>query len=73
MSCNAYTTLMSALLHSYFVYLSMYNKLFTPLQLTVLFTPIYLSQFTVYSYIFSSIAYHITSPARPTLPARRTG
>ena len=70
---NADTTRMSARLHADFVDLAMDNKLITPGKLTVLGTPIDLSQVTVDSYIVAGIADHITRPARPTRPARWTG
>ena len=57
---NADTTRMSARLHADFVDLAMDNKLVTPGKLTVLGTPIDLSQVTVDSYIVAGIADHIT-------------
>ena len=57
---NADTTRMSATLHANFVDLAMDNKLITPGKLTVLGTPIDLSQVTVDSYIVAGIADHIT-------------
>ena len=57
---NADTTRMSARLHADFVDLSMDNKLVTPGKLTVLGTPIDLSQVTADSYIVAGIADHIT-------------
>ena len=60
LSWNADTTRMSARLHADFVDLAMDNKLITPGKLTVLGTPIDLSQVTVDSYIVAGIADHIT-------------
>jgi polyhydroxyalkanoate synthase subunit PhaC len=60
LSWNADTTRMSARLHADFVDLAMDNKLSTPGKLTVLGTPIDLSQITVDSYIVAGIADHIT-------------
>jgi polyhydroxyalkanoate synthase len=60
LSWNADTTRMSARLHADFVDLAMDNKLITPGALTVLGTPIDLSQVTVDSYIVAGIADHIT-------------
>jgi polyhydroxyalkanoate synthase len=57
---NADTTRMSARLHADFVDLAMDNKLITPGKLTVLGTPVDLSQVTVDSYIVAGIADHIT-------------
>jgi polyhydroxyalkanoate synthase subunit PhaC len=57
---NADTTRMSARLHADFVDLAMDNKLVTPGELTVLGTPVDLSQVTVDSYIVAGIADHIT-------------
>ncbi|MGE5132119.1 MAG: PHA/PHB synthase family protein [Gemmatimonadota bacterium] len=57
---NADTTRMSARLHADFVDLAMDNKLVTPGALTVLGTPVDLSQVTVDSYIVAGIADHIT-------------
>jgi polyhydroxyalkanoate synthase len=73
LSWNADTTRMSARLHADFVDLAMDNKLVTPGQLTVLGIPVDLSQVGADSYIVAGIADHITRPARPTRPARRTG
>ena len=73
LSWNADTTRMSARLHADFVDLAMDNKLITPGKLTVLGTPVDLSQVGADSYIVAGIADHITRPARPTRPARRTG
>ena len=73
LSWNADTTRMSARLHADFVDLAMDNKLVTPGQLTVLGTPVDLSRVSADSYIVAGIADHITRPARPTRPARRTG
>jgi len=60
LSWNADTTRMSARLHADFVDLAMDNKLVTPGKLTVLGTPVDLSQVTVDSYIVAGIADHIT-------------
>ena len=60
LSWNADTTRMSARLHADFVDLAMDNKLVTPGKLTVLDTPIDLSQVTADSYIVAGIADHIT-------------
>ena len=60
LSWNADTTRMSARLHADFVDLAMDNKLSTPGKLTVLGTPVDLSQVTVDSYIVAGIADHIT-------------
>ena len=73
LSWNADTTRMSARLHADFVDMAMDNKLVTPGQLTVLGTPVDLSRVSADSYIVAGIADHITRPARPTRPARRTG
>jgi poly(3-hydroxyalkanoate) synthetase len=51
LSWNADTTRMSARLHADFTDLAMDNKLVTPAKLTVLGTPVDLSQVTVDSYI----------------------
>ena len=51
---------MSARLHADFVDLAMDNKLATPGLLTILGTPVDLSQVTVDSYIVAEIADHIT-------------
>ena len=60
LSWNADTTRMSASLHADFVDLAMDNKLITPGTLTVLGTPIDLSQIAADSYIVAGIADHIT-------------
>jgi len=60
LSWNADTTRMSARLHADFVDLAMDNKLVTPGTLTVLGTPIDLSQVGADSYIVAGIADHIT-------------
>jgi polyhydroxyalkanoate synthase len=60
LSWNADTTRMSARLHADFVDLAMDNKLVTPGELTVLGTPVDLSQVGVDSYIVAGIADHIT-------------
>jgi polyhydroxyalkanoate synthase subunit PhaC len=60
LSWNADTTRMSARLHADFADLAMDNKLGTPGKLTVLGTPVDLSQVTVDSYIIAGIADHIT-------------
>jgi polyhydroxyalkanoate synthase subunit PhaC len=60
LSWNADTTRMSARLHADFVDLAMDNKLSTPGKLTVLGTPVDLSQIAVDSYIVAGIADHIT-------------
>ena len=60
LSWNADTTRMSASLHADFVDLAMDNKLITPGALTVLGTPVDLSQVDVDSYIVAGIADHIT-------------
>jgi polyhydroxyalkanoate synthase len=60
LSWNADTTRMSARLHADFVDLAMDNKLSTPGKLTVLGTPVDLSQVTVDSYLVAGIADHIT-------------
>jgi poly[(R)-3-hydroxyalkanoate] polymerase subunit PhaC len=57
---NADTTRMSARLHADFVDLAMDNKLGTPGALSVLGTPIDLSQVDVDSYVVAGIADHIT-------------
>jgi polyhydroxyalkanoate synthase subunit PhaC len=57
---NADTTRMSARLHADFVDLAMDNKLVTPGALTVLGTPIDLSQVDADAYIVAGIADHIT-------------
>ena len=57
---NADTTRMSVGLHADFVDLAMDDKLSTPGKLTVLGTPIDLSQVTADSYIVAGIADHIT-------------
>lgn len=57
---NADTTRMSARLHADFVDLAMDNKLSTPGKLTLLGTPVDLSQVTADSYIVAGIADHIT-------------
>ena len=60
LSWNADTTRMSAGLHADFVDLAMDNKLITPGKLTVLGTPVDLSQVRADSYIVAGIADHIT-------------
>jgi polyhydroxyalkanoate synthase len=60
LSWNADTTRMSARLQADFVDLAMDNKLVTPGELTVLGTPVDLSQVGVDSYIVAGIADHIT-------------
>jgi poly[(R)-3-hydroxyalkanoate] polymerase subunit PhaC len=60
LSWNADTTRMSASLHADFVDLAMDNKLVTPGTLTVLGTPIDLSQIGADAYIVAGIADHIT-------------
>ena len=60
LSWNADTTRMSAGLHADFVDLAMDNKLVTPGKLTVLGTPVDLSQVSVDAYIVAGIADHIT-------------
>ena len=57
---NADTTRMTARLHADFVDLAMDNKLVTPVALTVLGTPIDLSQITTDTYLVAGIADHIT-------------
>jgi poly[(R)-3-hydroxyalkanoate] polymerase subunit PhaC len=57
---NADTTRMTAKLHADFVDLAMDNKLVTPGALTVLGTPVDLSQVGVDAYIVAGIADHIT-------------
>jgi poly[(R)-3-hydroxyalkanoate] polymerase subunit PhaC len=57
---NADTTRVSARLHADFVDLALDNKLATPGKLTVLSTPVDLSQVTADSYIVAGIADHIT-------------
>jgi polyhydroxyalkanoate synthase subunit PhaC len=57
---NADTTRMSARLHADFVDLAMDNKLVTPGALTVLGTPVDLSQVNADAYIVAGIADHIT-------------
>ena len=57
---NADTTRMSAKLHADFVDLAMDNQLVTPGALTVLGTPIDLSQVEVDAYLVAGIADHIT-------------
>jgi polyhydroxyalkanoate synthase len=60
LSWNADTTRMTASLHADFVDLAMDNKLVTPGTLTVLGTPIDLSQIGADTYIVAGIADHIT-------------